>query len=282
MLYPSTQVRTRVVMLGTGTPIADPDRGGPAIAIVVDGVPYLFDAGVGVVRSAARAARDGLPQLRPANLRRLFLTHLHSDHTMGFSDVLFTPTFNGRPGALEVFGPQGTERFVSGIREAYAEDMSIRRAGGASPALGQVIVREIVEGEVYRDARITIRAFAVPHGSWEHAFGYHITTPDKVIVISGDTRASPVIARECNGCDILIHEVYSDSGFLTRSAERQSYHSQAHTSASQLGAIATQARPGLLVLYHQLYFGASDERLLSEVRAAYRGAVVSAKDGQHF
>ena len=77
---------------------------------------------------------------------------------------------------------------------------------------------------------------------------------------------------------MLIHEVYSDSGFATIPAGRQAYHAQAHTSATQLGAIATDARPGLLVLYHQLFFGASDDQLLREVRSRFGGRVVSARD----
>ncbi len=130
-------------------------------------------------------------------------------------------------------------------------------------------VHEIAEGEVYKDARVTVRAFEVPHTGWKHAFGYRVQTPDKVIVISGDARANPAIARECAGCDILVHEVYSDSGFTLMAPVRQKYHAQAHTSATQLGDIATAARPGLLVLYHQLFFGVSDEQLLKEVRSRF-------------
>ena len=143
-------------------------------------------------------------------------------------------------------------------------------------------MHEIGEGVVFTDARVSIRAFEVPHAGWKHAFGYRIQTPDRLIVISGDARANPAIARECNGCDILIHEVYSDAGFATIPPIRQQYHANAHTSATQLGDIATQARPKLLVLYHQLYFTASDSTLLSEVRSRFSGRVVSAVDLQRF
>ncbi len=101
-------------------------------------------------------------------------------------------------------------------------------------------------------------------------------------MISGDARANPAIARECHGCDILVHEVYSDSGFTTIPPARQPYHAQAHTSATQLGDIATAAHPGLLVLVHQLYFGASDSTLVAEVRSRFSGRVVSAKDLDSF
>ncbi|MES3033764.1 MAG: MBL fold metallo-hydrolase [Gemmatimonadota bacterium] len=278
------QSRTQVVMLGTGTPIPDPERSGPGVAVVVDSVAYLFDAGTGVVRRAVAAGRDGIPALLAPRLGTLFLTHLHSDHTMGLNDVLFTPWIQGRKEPLALYGPIGTRRLVDGIVTGNSEDIEMRLGSPGGPAAGAftATVHEITEGTVFRDARVTIRAFAVPHSRWTHAFGYRIQTPDKVIVISGDARANDAIARECNGCDILVHEVYSDSGFTTIPVVRQAYHSHAHTSATQLGDIATRARPALLVLYHQLFFGASDATLLREVRSRFGGRVVSAKDLDRF
>ncbi len=276
--------RTTIVMLGSGTPIPDPERSGPAVAIVVDSTAYLFDAGTGIVRRAAAAARDGVFGLREPRLGHVFLTHLHSDHTMGLNDVIFTPWIQGRVAPLEVYGPPGTSRLVTGILDGNDEDIRERLASAGGPSANgwKATVHEITEGLVFEDARISVRAFSVPHAGWKHAFGYRITTPDRTIVISGDARANPAIARECNGCDVLIHEVYSDSGFRTIPVARQSYHAQAHTSATQLGAIATAARPRLLVLYHQLFFGSTDEQLLTEVRSTFAGRVVSAKDLQRF
>ena len=278
------QSRTQVVILGTGTPIPDPERSGPGVAVVVDSVAYLFDAGTGIVRRAVAAGRNGIPALLAPRLGTVFLTHLHSDHTMGLNDLLFTPWIQGRKEPLALYGPIGTQRLVDGIIAGYGEDIAMRLGSSGGPAAGAftATVHEITEGTVYRDARVTIRAFAVPHSRWTHAFGYRIQTPDKVIVISGDARANDAIARECDGCDILVHEVYSDSGFTTIPALRQAYHSHAHTSATQLGDIATRARPGVLVLYHQLFFGASDSTLLREVQSRFRGRVVSARDLDRF
>lgn len=280
--------RTQIVMLGTGTPLPDPDRSGPAVAIVVDTVAYLFDAGAGVVRRAAAAGRKGVGAFASRNAAgqpsprfdRLFLTHLHSDHTLGLADVIFTPWIQGRRAPLDIYGPPGTSHLVSGILDANSEDIAERVAssGGPSPEGWKAVVHEITEGIVFQDSRVTVRAFAVPHGGWKYAFGYRIETPDRTIVISGDTRASSAIAEQCRGCDVLIHEVYSDSGFASLPPVRQAYHAQAHTSATQLGDIATRARPGLLILNHQLFFGSTDEKLLSEVRSRYSGRVVSAHD----
>jgi len=83
--------KTQVVMLGTGTPYADPERSGPATAIVVNGTPYLVDCGPGVVRRIAQAHKNGVEGLTPQKVAVLFITHLHSDHTVGYPDVIFMP-----------------------------------------------------------------------------------------------------------------------------------------------------------------------------------------------
>lgn len=284
----SQSPRTQIVMLGTGTPIPDPDRSGPAVAVVVDSVAYLFDAGSGAVRRASAAGQKGVkafaaptPNAQPSpRFEQVFLTHLHSDHTLGLADVIFTPWIQGRVAPVDIYGPPGTSRLVNGILEGNAEDIGERtRASGGPSANGwKAVVHEVREGVVFRDSRVTVSAFAVPHADWKYAFGYRIETPDRVIVLSGDARANPAIAQQCRGCDVLIHEVYSDSGFATLPAVRKVYHARAHTSATQLGDIATNAKAGLLILYHQLFFGASDETLLAEVRTRFSGRVVSARD----
>ncbi|MEO8337768.1 MAG: MBL fold metallo-hydrolase [bacterium] len=282
--------RTQIVMLGTGTPIPDPDRGGPAVAIVVDSIAYLFDAGVGAVRRASAAGRNGIvafaPRIASAQSQfsprfdRVFITHLHSDHTLGLADVIFTPWIQGRRAPFDIYGPPGISRLVNGILDGNAEDIAERLSshGGPSPNGVKVMVHDVAEGLVFQDARVTVTAFAVPHAGWKYAFGYRVQTPDKLIVLSGDTRAAGAIAAQCRGCDVLLHEVYSDAGFARLAVERQAYHAQAHTSATQLGDIATQAGPKLLILYHQLFFGSSDDQLLAEVRSKFAGRVVSAKD----
>lgn len=272
---------TFVVMLGTGTPNADPERSGPAIAVVHGERSYLVDAGPGIVRRAAAAAASGVPALRPPNLRTLFLTHLHSDHTVGLPDVILSAWTLEREVPLEVYGPPGTKAMVEHLLAAYAEDIR-NRLDGLEPANTtghRVNVHEIADGHTYRDGNVTVRAFAVPHGDWQHAFGYRFESPDRSIVISGDTRASDAVVRACNGCDVLLHEVYSAERFKAREPEWQRYHANAHTSTSELAALATRAQPKLLVMYHQLFWGTDDAGLLAELRAAgYSGAAESARD----
>ena len=270
-----------LVVLGTGTPNADPDRSGPALAVVVGDTPYLIDAGPGVVRRAAAAERAGVAALAPSKLATVFITHLHSDHTVGLPDLIYTPWVLERPVPLRVYGPRGIRSMIDHLERAYTEDVQVR-IDGAEPANNtgyRAVAQPVDTGEVYRDSNVVVRAFAVPHGDWRLAYGYRFEGGGRSIVISGDTRASDAIVRACDGCDVLAHEVYSAERFRTRPADWQRYHAAAHTSTTELAALARRARPKLLVLYHQLYWGTDDDGLIRELRAAgYTGDVVSARD----
>jgi ribonuclease BN (tRNA processing enzyme) len=273
---------TKVVILGTGTPNADPDRFGPAVAVVVKGRAYLVDAGPGIVRRAAAARRRGIEALAADKLNLVFVTHLHSDHTLGLPDLMLSPWTLERTVPLQVFGPPGIKAMTEHLSAAYREDVR-NRIDGREPANTtgyRVVAHEVsTSGVVYRDSNVVVRAFAVPHGDWKYSFGYRFETKDRTIVISGDTRASDNVVTACDGCDILVHEVYSAERFKTRPPEWQRYHSFAHTSTTELAALASRAKPKMLVLYHQLYWGATDDDLLREMRAAgYTGRVMSAAD----
>ena len=271
---------SQIVLLGTGTPNADPERSGPSVAIVINDTPYLVDFGPGVVRRASAAFRRGIKGLEVKNLRRAFVTHLHSDHTAGYSDLILTPWTLERREPLEVFGPKGIKAMTAHLLKAYQQDISIRLRGGepSNKTGHNVIAREIKPGVVYKDVNVTVKAFLVNHGSWGEAYGFRFEAPDRTIVISGDCRPTPSVIENCNGCDVLIHEVYSQTGFATRPPEWQKYHSRYHTSSRELAELASKAKPGLLVLYHQLFWGTSEEDLLREVRSGFSGKVVSGRD----
>lgn len=270
---------TQVVLLGTGNPNPDPDRAGPAVAVIAGGHPYLVDCGAGVVRRAEAARRNGVEALDVERLDIVFLTHLHSDHTLGCPDLLLTPWVMHRGSPLRVYGPPGTRALFDGILAAYEADIR-NRTTGLQPHNDswRPEVTEIAAGTVYTDSVVRVIAFEVPHAGWAHPFGYRFETADRTIVISGDTGPGNAVADACAGCDILVHEVYSDAAFARLPPEWQRYHGDAHTSASELAAVAVRARPGLLVLYHQLFWGTSEEDLVAEVRSGYDGAVVSGHD----
>ncbi len=272
--------RTQVVLLGTGTPNPDPDHFGPSVAIVVDETPYIIDCGPGVVRRASAAFQKGVKGLKPVLLNRLFLTHLHSDHTSGYPDFLLTPAVLERKGPLQVFGPTGTRKMNDHIVQAYEADYHVRIFGlekGDSSSY-KTRITEIKEGIIYHDTLVTIIAFKVPHGGWDEAYGFKFITPDKTIVISGDCTYNEKLIEMSKGCDILIHEVYSQEGWAKRPAKWQTYHKDAHTSTSQLAAIANAVKPKKLILYHQLIWDSTEEKLLKEITHLYSGIVVSGKD----
>jgi ribonuclease BN (tRNA processing enzyme) len=271
---------THLVLLGSGTPNAEPERSGAAVAVVVNGAAYLVDAGPGVVRRAAAAAARGIDALDVKRLDRVFITHLHSDHTLGLPDLILTPWVLEREQPLEAYGPAGLTEMVDHLRAAYRADVE-RRIQGSQPqnATGhRVNLHAVAAGEVYRDSNVTVTAFPVAHEEWSEAYGYRFETADRVIVVSGDTRPSESVVDACAGCDVLVHEVYSDAGYARRSPEWQHYHAAAHTSASELGRLASRARPKLLVLYHQLFWGTDPEDLVAEVRQYFDGLVVSGND----
>ena len=273
--------KTQVVMLGTGTPYADPDRFGPATAIVVNGTPYLVDCGPGVVRRIAQAHKNGVEGLTPQRVGVLFLTHLHSDHTVGYPDIILSPAVIGRPGALEVYGPKGLNEMTGYILKAWQKDIDIRLHGLEEGNAKAYVVHshEIEAGVIYKDANVTVTAFPVKHGTWDESWGYRFDTPDKSVVISGDTAPTEMVAKSCHGCDLLIHEVYSQAGLLTNPPERREYHRQFHTSTAELAKIAAEAKPKTLVLYHVLFWGTTPQSVVDEVKAAgYAGRVVLAND----
>lgn len=272
----SSPARSAIVILGDGTPLLSADRSGTSIGVVVRGTLYVFDAGPGVLRRVFEARERlglGIGRLGP-----VFITHLHSDHTLGLPELLYYPSAP----ALRVFGPPGIKQMVQRLQEAWAEDRRIRSSSGmpsdqaVAESVNAAAAEEVGNGNIYSDSNITVTSFGVSHGGWEHALGYRIRTPDRVIVISGDTRPSDAVVDACNGCDVLLHAVYDGENSLN--VADSSYFSRFHTNARELAAVAIRARPGLLILYHQIFMGKRPADLVRQVNATFRGPVLSARD----
>src|SRR5215467_13993887 len=169
---------TKVVLLGTGTPGPVPDRSGPCVAIVVNDTPYLVDLGPGVVRRASAAYRNGVKGLHFSKLKTAFVTHLHSDHTVGYPDFIFTPWVVGRTGPIQIYGPSGIKAMTDHILAAWKEDIRIRTEGMErnfpehNDSGYKVDVHEIGQGIVYKDKNVTVKAFLTHHGEVPQSFGY--------------------------------------------------------------------------------------------------------------
>jgi ribonuclease BN (tRNA processing enzyme) len=249
--------QTKVVLLGTGTPIPDPDRSGLATAIVVGDSAYLVDFGPGVVRRAEAALLErGIRALEPGNLKVAFVTHLHSDHTAGYSDLILTGWTSGRSTPLEVYGPTGLKAMTEHILEAYRLDIETRtNAEGKELAISngwKVNAHEIRPGIIYKDANVTVTAFPTKHAM--ESYGYRFDTYDRRIVIFGDTSPTEETIKACSGCDILVHDAQTLDLYSKMPERLHSFVTKYHTTTAQLAALAAQANPKLLVTYHTIAF----------------------------
>ncbi len=268
---------TTLVMLGTGMPRPDPECFGPATAVVVDGRVFLFDAGAGVMR---RMAAAGLSIRGP---EAVFITHLHSDHTLGYPDLILTTWVMGRRTRLQAYGPVGLKKMTRHILAAWKEDIQVRISGLEQQTTTgyKVAVHEFDAGVVYNKDGVRVTAIPVEHGCWKQAYGFRIDTPDRSIVISGDTRPTQAIMEASRGVDVLVHEVYPGSKPEPRSGGETwpSYMHEFHTSDWELGVVAALAQPKLLVLHHIVRRDENDDELLTGIRAGgFDGEVVVAKD----
>jgi ribonuclease BN (tRNA processing enzyme) len=176
--------------------------------------------------------------------------------------------------------PQETGILRQAVK-AYEEDIRYR-VYGSEPANNQgwrVHSHEFtVEGIIYKDENVQVEAFPVHHGSWPNSWGFRFTTPDRIIVISGDTSPSEKVTEYAMNADILVHEIYSKKGFDKKDDTWKYYHSKHHTSTYELGEIAVKAHPKRVVLYHVLYWGATDQDLLDEIGTKYSGKVFVGRD----
>jgi ribonuclease BN (tRNA processing enzyme) len=177
------------------------------------------------------------------------------------------------------------------ILAAYAEDIRARtRPDGNQHSFPQgswANAHEVSAGVVYQDANVTVTAFPTKHAL--EGFGYRFDTPNRSVVISGDTAPTQATIDACNGCDILIHEVNTVGALAGRPPTFQAFAARYHTSTTQLAELASKAWPGLLILYHASIVlrpglvpnfpsNSTVEELLHEMQSRYNGKVVVARD----
>lgn len=264
-----------VLLLGTGYPRPDPERAGPSTVIVAGENWFVVDAGRGATMRIAATDR------KYANLRAVFLTHLHSDHTAGLPDLFDTSWQFGRKSVpLELYGPPGTKKLADAMLEFFAEDIHLRRdLLEKHPAAGATIHTHIVrEGVVYDDGDVKVTAFAVDHRPVRYAFGYRFESGGRTIVVSGDTRPTENLVRYAKGADVLVLEAYLPEHFdkvdtPAVAARLKSYH----TSAEEAGEIATHAGVRTLVLTH-LIPGNADETFRERAARKFKGEIIVGKD----
>jgi ribonuclease Z len=200
-----------IALCGSGSPLPDPTRAGPCSAVIIDGKMFIVDIGGGAVRNL------GLMGLNPGATEALLLTHFHSDHIDGMGELMLQRwASGGRDAPLPVIAPEGVEAIVDGLNAAYAADMRYRIAhhgeatmspsGAGSEARPFSFPESQQEMVVYEQDGIKITAFLVNHKPISPAVGYRFDFKGRSVVFSGDTVKLPIVAKACNGCDLLVHE----------------------------------------------------------------------------
>lgn len=275
---------TKVIVLGSGTPNPNPERYGSSYAVIVDDKAYIVDFGPGSVRRMAEMSPTWggtFKQLELQNISIAFLTHIHSDHSVGLSDLILTPWVMGRETELLLFGPPGLKKMAEYITKAYEDDINYRLFG-SQPANNRGYKTNVTEinkeGSIYKDDKVEVIAFTNNHGDFTNSFGFLFITSDKRILFSGDTAISDNLIKYATDLDILIHEVYSSETFKNKTPDWQKYHDEHHTSSIDLGILANKVKPKKLVLSHILFWGASEESLMNDIEKNFNGEAIIAYD----
>ena len=284
----------RVTLLGTGCPVVDVHRYGPAALIEGAGdsdTAWLVDCGSGVTQRLLAHGRSG------AALSGLLLTHLHSDHTVDLMQLLISGWHQGRTAPLRVFGPRGTRDFLSSIRAAWQPELEQRMTHELRQPEGLALdITEIAEGWQLTEQGLRISCTEVRHQPVPQAFAFRFDALDfntidgpkqgASAVISGDTAYSPELIALAQGCDLLVHEAFVHWAFeATRKHLPQATRDNVsgyHTLTSEVGQVATQAGAGHLALTHFVPPEFDQARVLAEVQAHYSGPISIGEDLMSF
>jgi ribonuclease Z len=267
----------KVTLLGTGCPPPVMNRFGPSTLVEAGEQKFLFDAGRGALQRLTELA------VRWQDVQGVFLTHLHSDHVVGFPDLWLTGWLivPGRTVPLQVWGPRGTTAMMSHLKQAYEYDVRIRiQNDGASSEGVALLVKDISEGVVYEKGGVKVTAFEVDHAPVQPAFGYRIDYAGRSVVLSGDTRVSENLVRHAQGVDVLVHEVFAPATLQRAGVPpgRAKNIVDYHTTPEQAGEVFTRLKPKLAVYSHICMPTATDQDLLPATRKTYSGPLQLGED----
>lgn len=266
-----------VTLLGTGCPPPVMNRFGPSTLVEAGGQKFLFDAGRGALQRLTQL------KVRWQDVHGVFLTHLHSDHVVGFPDLWLTGWLVGarRDVPLQVWGPRGTRKMMAHLEQAYEYDIRIRLYDDRTSPDGVVILAEdISEGVVYEKGGVKITAFDVDHTPVKPAFGYRIDYAGRSVVLSGDTRVSENLIRYAQGVDVLVHEVAVPETFPRAGTppERAKNIVAHHVTPEQAGEVFSRTKPKLAVYSHIVLPTATEQDLIPPTRKTYAGPLEVGED----
>ena len=248
---PEMQEEMKLILLGTGMPMASIYRSKPAQVVLAGRKAFLVDCGAGVVTRLVRAG------ISPERIEDVFITHHHSDHTSGFENILISSWNSGRSVPLNVYGPGNTKDLIGKLMEHLNWDIHLRLAQAKNnPDGAKIDYTEMEEGIIYEKDGVKITVFPVDHGIVKPAVGYKFEYKGKTIVISGDTLPCENMVRYSKNADVLIHEAYSkrwlDRGLKQFPEKRAMVEGimQYHSSVSEAAEIAQKAKAKHLVFTH--------------------------------
>ena len=292
----------KLVTLGThGGPVPDKDRAQSSNLLVINGTLYLIDAGDGVVR---RIAQAGYSFLKP---RKVFITHDHSDHTLGLAVLLIDQWEQAPRDVTDVYGPPGTEAFVRGVQQLGAVNAEIRYSEGKAASMAaSVHAHDIATGEVYRDSNVTVTAVENTHfeirrgdpgyGKYK-SYAYRFQTPTGSIVFTGDTGHSDAVTALAKGADVLVSEIASPQEIVAQMTANGIWQGKTpqeqdgfvkhmreeHLTSDDVANMATKAGVKNVVLSHLSGWTPGNQiddfaRFGDQVRKSFAGHVFVAKD----
>jgi len=265
-----------VVTLGTGSPIPDPNRAGAATLVRIDGHQLLFDCGRAVVMRLAAAG--SLPMLLDAVL----LTHLHSDHTSDFNDVITTRWIMAPvESPLPVVGPPGTRRFADRTLAMLTDDVGYRRDHHADLNWDpSCVVTEVVDGPAWESDGVRVTAAPTDHRPVAPTIGYRIESGGHVVAIAGDTVPCEGLDRICAGADVYVQTVLRDDLVRTVPSPRFQDVLDYHSTCEDAGRTAQRAGVTTLVLTHPVPPPApgTEGEWVAAAAAHFDGEVVLAHD----
>jgi ribonuclease Z len=269
-------------LIGTGGPELTPERAGAATLIQTPAGLLLFDAGRGVL--------DGIykSRVRPQDVTRIFLTHLHNDHIEGLPTLWMTPWFLlGRQTKLEVWGPPGTSAMIQGMRRMYAHDLANRPNAQLKREYLDIAVHEVAlrssPAVVYDVSGAKVTAFSVEHADGNPALGYRVDSEGRSVLLTGDTTYRDNIAALAKGVDVIVSNVAAGSPEMERSGTIDAILAKL-MRPEQAAALFRAAAPRMAVFSHvvkkHLPGSQGDQLVLNRVRSAgYAGPLVMGLDG---
>ena len=270
----SSTTARRFVLLGSGAVRNNPRRAGPSQILQVGERTLLFDCG----RSACtRLAQAGV---QAESVDRLFLTHLHFDHVPDVPYFVFVGWNNGRRSPLRLYGPEGTEHFVTRIiRPPFEQDIASRMGHGKSDSGLDPEVVEVKEASIFlQEEGYAVSAVFTDHGGMP-SLAYRVDIGDRRVVITGDGTPGDDFLDFSRDADLMVCECSGTAEFLA-----QQPWGAWHLTPEGLGDLAAAAGVKRLVIKHLVMEDITGDRTAAQrmgetIRAHFGGEVLVGEDG---